>query len=318
MRRYEWRNRRKYTVKSTSLIILLSLTILLAPAEVYAKTVTASIPTFPVTVNGQAMESVYNQYPFLLYMGITYFPMTYDNARFLNVKVNWYEKSRSYGNKSVLFVGVAEDRNGELKMSSTKTPNKKQYPVTVAEYGIALNTTNPSKYLDNQKEEYPILNFRGITYFPLTWRFAVEEFGWEYSYDKQNGLNIKSSDPFRPIISDSVIGATLPRATGTDYYYSDKYYVGYPTTTWDNNYRLIIRKRGGDEREYSLENQIQGDYYFNVKKNNSGAFVASEPSINNNLLSIECRKVSSNSAESSVILTIDLDTGKVVAENTKD
>ena len=301
-------------MKIKHIIPLCILFILLGPTAVYAKSVQVMVPDFPVTVNGQTMESMYNQYPLLLYKNITYFPMAYDYAGFLGVKANWYEKSRAYGNKSVLFVGVAENSAKELKISSTNIPNKRSYTAAIAEYGLALNTINPKKYLDNQKEEYPVLNFRGITYFPLTWRFAVEEFGWEYSFDKQKGLQIESRDPFRPIISDRVIGATLPRATGTDYYYGKEYYVGYPTTTFDNNYKLIVRKRGEPEREYSLENQIQGDYYFNMRRDGSGVFTDAEPSITQNVFLIECKKYTSASGESSVLLKINLDTGKVTAE----
>lgn len=282
----------------------------------YAKTTTVTIPEFSVTVNGQVMESKNNQYPLLLYKNITYFPMAYDYARFLGVKTNWYKQSRTYDNKGVLFVGVGEERTKELKIISTKTPNQKRYTATIADYGIALNTTNPKNYINNSKEEYPILNFRGVTYFPLTWRYAVEEFGWEYSYDNKNGLQIESGNSFRPIINDRRIGATLPQATWTDYYYGKEYYVGYPKTTMDNNYKLIVRKRGGQEQEYNLKNQLQGDYYFSMKKISSGGFVESEPSIAGNMFSVECRKVDMN-GESYVLLKIDLDAGKVVVEEVK-
>lgn len=288
-------------MKMKRILPLCILCMLLFPTAVYAKSATVTIPGFPVAINGQAMESTYNQYPLLLYKDITYFPMAYDYARFLGVKANWYETSREYDGKSVLFVGVAEDRSNELKISSMKTPNKKRYTATVAEYGIALNTTNPKKFLDNRKEEYPILNFRGVTYFPLTWEFAVEEFGWNYSYDKQNGLRIESGNPFRPIISDGIIGSTLPRATWTDYYYGKEYYVGYPLSTFKND-SFIVRKRGEPERKFSLGSQLQGDYYV----------VISEPSIADNIFSIECKKYTSDSGESKVLLKINLDTGKVV------
>lgn len=282
----------------------------------YAKSTTVTIPEFPVTVNGKVMESKNNQYPLLLYKNITYFPMAYDYARFLGVKTNWYQQSRAYNNRDVLFVGVAEDRTKELKIISTKNANQKRDTATIADYGIALNTTNPNNYLNNSKEEYPILNFRGVTYFPLTWRFAVEEFGWEYSYDNKNGLRIESGNPFRPVIDDSRIGATLPQATWTDYYYGKEYYVGYPKTTLDNNYKLIVRKLGGKEQEYNLKDQLQGDYYFNMKKTSSGGFVESEPSIAGNTFSVECRKVDM-AGESYILLKINLDTGKVISEEAK-
>jgi len=49
--------------------------------------------------------------------------------------------------------------------------------------------------IDNTKEEYPLLLFRGLTYFPLTWRFAVDEFGWAYSFNHKDGLIINSANP---------------------------------------------------------------------------------------------------------------------------
>ena len=282
----------------------------------YGAAVTVTIPEFPVIVNGQSMESKYNQYPLLVYKDITYFPMAYDYARFLGVKTNWYQESRGYGNKSVLFVGVAEDRAKELKVVSVKTQNKKSYTASVAGYGLALNTTNPNRYLNNSKEAYPILTFRDVTYFPLTWRFAVEEFGWVYAFDNKNGLRIESGKPFRPVIDDKRIGSTLPQATWTDYYYGKEYYVGYPKTNKDNNYKLIVCKRGGREQEYSLKDQINGDYYFNEKKTSDGSSIDSEPSIDGNIFSVGCRKVNA-SGESYVLLKIDLDTGKVISEEVK-
>jgi hypothetical protein len=291
-------------VKIKRIISLCILCVLLVPSAVYAKSVTVTIPSFPVTVNGQAMKCVYNQYPLLLYKDITYFPMAYDYARFLGVKSNWYKTCREYGDKSVLFVGVEENRSNELKIYSTKTPNKKRYTATVAEYGIALNTTISKKFLDNKKEEYPILNFRGVTYFPLTWRFAVEEFGWGYSFDSKNGLRIESGNPFRPIISDGILGSTLPRAMWTDYYYGKEYYVGYSLSGFNQNDTFIVRKRGGAEHEIRLSDLPQGNQYA----------VAAEPSITGNIFSVECKKYASDSSESKVLLKINLDTGKVVVE----
>lgn len=303
-------------MKIKRILLIYILFTLFFSIESYANSTQVTIPEFSVTVNGQVLESKNNQYPLLLYKNITYFPMTYNYARFLGVKANWYQQSRAYDNKGVLFVGVAEERTNELKIISTNTPNKKHYTATIADYGIALNTTNPKNYLNNLKEEYPILNFRGVTYFPLTWRFAVEEFGWEYAYDNKNGLRIQSGKPFRPIINDRRIGATLPEATWTDYYYGKEYYVGYPKTTMDNNYTLIVRKRGGQEKEYNLKDQLQGDYYFNLKKTSAGGFVEAEPSIIGNVFSVECRKVDMT-GESYILLKIDINNGKVISEEVK-
>ncbi len=63
--------------------------------------------------------------------------------------------------------------------------------------------------IDNSNEEYPLLVFRDVTYSPLTWRFAVDEFGWKYSFDQNSGLVINSGS------GTAAGGLTLPIATLT-------------------------------------------------------------------------------------------------------
>lgn len=48
-----------------------------------------SSPAFSITVNGSPLDNVHNQYPFFLYEGITYFPMTWNNTVALGLEVNW-------------------------------------------------------------------------------------------------------------------------------------------------------------------------------------------------------------------------------------
>ena len=40
-------------------------------------------------------------------------------------------------------------------------------------------------YIDNEKEEYPLINFRNITYFPMTWRFAYEELNFDIEWSEK-------------------------------------------------------------------------------------------------------------------------------------
>jgi hypothetical protein len=51
------------------------------------------------------------------------------------------------------------------------------------------------KRIDNSKEEYPLLTYNNITYLPLTWKFAHDQFGWDYVWDDSKGLSIHSSNP---------------------------------------------------------------------------------------------------------------------------
>ena len=41
-------------------------------------------------------------------------------------------------------------------------------------------------------DPYPPIKFRNVIYFPLTWRYAHDEFGWEYHFDNETGLSINS------------------------------------------------------------------------------------------------------------------------------
>ena len=50
------------------------------------------------------------------------------------------------------------------------------------------------KQIANANEPYPLLRFRDVIYFPLTWRFMAEEFGWDYSFSIKDGLILSNPD----------------------------------------------------------------------------------------------------------------------------
>ncbi len=292
-------------------IIMLAFLVLYQPTTAFADTqVKVTLPTFSIKLNDTVIQNCDSQYPLIVYKDITYFPMTYHGARFLNLKVNWYESTK------VLFVGKAEKKESVLHLEKAAGHNKSLYTATIPTYQIAVNTTKKSDFLNNNQETYPILNFRNITYFPLTWRFAVEEFGWEYSFDDINGLVINSGDMFRPVLDDREVGYISPLATATDYYYGDDYYVGYPRNTFNDNYKFVVCKRGETEKTYSLREQlIADDYYFDEQYDSDGIPVIStskqKPTINDNCFSIYCRKLSS---EENVLIRIDLTTGTIISQ----
>jgi hypothetical protein len=250
------------------------------------------IPDFSVTVNGLVLENKYNQYPLIVYKNITYFPMTYNYAGFMGLKSNWYPEARG---GAVLFVGVAEQPLKELIYYKASTANGKYYSAGIPSYRIALNTTLSENFLDNGKEEYPVLNFRNITYFPLTWRFTADEFGWSYAWDVASGLRIDTADSFRPLIDDTYIGNHSPSGTTgkTAYFYGDDYYVGYPSggPAFYPNFDFVVRKRGGEEKRFSLQGIMpDGYWYFNRQIEDNGQSLIGraeiEPSIDGNIFSI--------------------------------
>ena len=155
--------------------------------------VTVTVPAFPVTLNGLTIEQTNNQYPSLVYKDITYVPMTYYDAQLLGLDSQWEAQSGLAIQKTAF---VADQITAQQRYVPYKsaTANAGSYTALRPSFAITVN----GKSIDNSKEEYPLLVFRDVTYFPLTWRFAVDEFGWKYSYDNKNGLvidagNVKTS-----------------------------------------------------------------------------------------------------------------------------
>ena len=150
-----------------------------APAVLAADTVQVTLPGFTVTLNGQSTSNDYSKYPLLVYKDITYFPMTYYDCRLLGVRTNWTKDT-----------GLVIDKNQEYfyeymrEVSDNK--NTRKQTAKIADGKISVN----GKVIDNCKEDYPLLVFRDVTYFPLTWRFAVDELDWQYRFNQKEGLVI--------------------------------------------------------------------------------------------------------------------------------
>ena len=118
----------------------------------------------------------------LVYKDITYFPMTYYDCRFLGVETEWTKEKGLKINKSNL--------NGAYHQQNVQQKNKKNDVAQIASGKITVN----GKSINNSKEQYPLLSYRNVTYFPLTWRFAVDEFGWKYNFNGVNGLTIDAGN----------------------------------------------------------------------------------------------------------------------------
>ena len=153
----------------------------------YAASVQVTLPNFQVTLNGKQIENAARQYPLVVYKEITYFPMTYDDSRFLGLESNYTLQT----GLDVRHTGITGNDNDDQSVAG----NPQRATAQTAAFSIRVN----GKTIDHNEEEYPLLIFRNITYFPLTWRFAVDEFGWEYHFDSVRGLVIHSRPP-EPVV----------------------------------------------------------------------------------------------------------------------
>ncbi len=161
--------------------LLLSLILLSTPRSEAASSVNVTIPTFKVRLNDVTLENAYNQYPLIVYKDITYFPMTYYDSRFMGLESLW-------DNTTGLEI-VKTGGNWDYHKYQSPIKNSRAYSAQIAPFKIKVN----GQIIDNKLETYPLLLFRDITYFPLTWRYAVSEFGWQYAFDTDQGLEISTS-----------------------------------------------------------------------------------------------------------------------------
>ena len=176
---------RKKCFAALALALVLTVPALCAPAQA-AGTVSAALPAFPVTLNGQTVSNDHSRYPLLVYRDITYFPMTYYDARLLGLRTDWTPQTG-------LEIGRNDAPFYEYVREVTDKANARTQQARIAQGPIRVNGTA----IDNDSEPYPLLLFRDVTYFPLTWRFAVEAFGWTYTFDLDQGLVITNPDaPF--------------------------------------------------------------------------------------------------------------------------
>ena len=147
-----------------------------------ADQVSVTLPNFEVTLNGQAIAPTYSRYPFLVYNDITYFPMTYHDSRLLGLTCDWTKEDG-------LIIDKTDGHCYEYSRQINEQANAKQQTAQIAPGPVKVN----GQAIDNTAEEYPLLVFRNVTYFPLTWRFAVEAFGWDYTFDQTQGLTITNN-----------------------------------------------------------------------------------------------------------------------------
>jgi len=173
--------------KSLLSLILMVLFVIGTYVPVYGEQVSNSInvtlPSFKVTLNGIEVNNKESKYPLIVYKDITYFPMTYNDCRFLGIESYWN------GNEDGLSI-EATGVTAAYKPYIIPTKNSGKYRAAIPEFPIKVN----GKIVDNSKEMYPLLSFRDITYFPMTWKYSVNEFGWDYSFNNKDGLVINSDN----------------------------------------------------------------------------------------------------------------------------
>ncbi|MFZ5352412.1 MAG: glycoside hydrolase family 26 protein [Bacillota bacterium] len=154
------------------------------PVESIYEEVTVKIPAFPISLNGYEVDQEHTSYPLLTYNDITYIPLTWDFGQLMGLSTAWSEEIGLVINAGQAPKSINPELNGSNKPGGSYTAQKASGIITVN-----------GKRIDNTKEEYPLLVYNNITYFPLTWRFVVDEFRWKLSFDAEKGLVIEVMNP---------------------------------------------------------------------------------------------------------------------------
>lgn len=228
------------------------------------------IPSYQVRVNGVKLDNERGQYPLLSYKGITYFPMTWDYAQSLGLETSWSQEA-GFGVKKTEalknFVEVVQDGTGINQLGSYQKAN-------IASFNVSVN----GEVIDNANEEYPLFIYNNVTYFPMTWKYAVESFGKVITWDNEKGFGIASD-----YVEDS-LRTVLYRVQYPD----GGLYVGqlkggkrsgYGTYTWKDGKKYVgIFIEGsptGEGNVYFTDGTIkfEGEYSFKNKDNPRSSWV---------------------------------------------
>lgn len=196
-------------LKAIVISIFIILFIISIPNRSFAtsKSVKVTLPNFKVTLNGTVVENNYKEYPLIVYNNITYFPMTYYDCRFLGLETDWDGSKLSIEKDNI---------SGAYYDYKTTKKNNTSNIATIPSFPIKVN----GKTIDNSKETYPLLSFRSVTYFPLTWKYGVGEFGWDYNFSNDKGLVI-NADTLTPkeVVIQNDLGGGFTVSDGYLYYY---------------------------------------------------------------------------------------------------
>ena len=154
-------------MNAKKLIVTLSAALMLTAASASAaKTEKVIIPDYDCLINDASVYYADSVYPLISFRNITYFPMTYEYCRALGLTSQWVEGKG-------LYIAYSPASQNTLPVYGTQN-NSKTDKAVIPDYPIYIN----GKKISNASTEYPLLNFRNVTYFPMTYDYATKEFNW--------------------------------------------------------------------------------------------------------------------------------------------
>lgn len=311
-------------MKKMLMLCLASVLSVCFPLLAEAKEVTAKLPDYSITINGQAIDNQYEQHPFLMYRNITYFPLTEENKQFVGLKSAVHERTWRDPAHTVVYIGRDERSSDQWVSEHREEPNPRSLTVTLLNnrmvgdhyFYVALNTFT-GEFQFGDEMAYPLITYGNTLYLPLTWQIVVEDLGWQYAYTKKEGLIIDSTDPLRPIFNDEVIvrqSPSLAMIEAMRYIYLPDGYIGYrPSTVGVPDMTIVYKKAGQPIKRVDVRQQLAAlmkeEYNLNMQRR-EGKLEEGEvqPYVEDNIIHILCATM-----HETFMLQINLDTGEVLS-----
>lgn len=226
--------------KNISLFLALALlitSIISVSARAQGNEVTVKIAPFYTEIENVSVDNRYVEYPLITYKDITYFPMTYNLCAFLGLRSGFEAEKGLY----ITSIPCAYESDAPLFGGEAVNSLSASYQAVIPTYPVYLN----GQWIDNTKEEYPLLNFRGITYFPMTWRFAYEELCFDITWsDEDYAFYLEKGSP--------VNNAYVYAADEDHLYFQDQI----------NIYEVTKNEHGDDH--YSLKDTYYHNFSFDL------------------------------------------------------
>ncbi len=168
-------------MKNTLAKVVLTAAFLILPtmAAKGAETVNATISPFEQNIVYTDFYNYAVEYPVLLYDEILYIPLTSSMCNELYLSIAFTPEDGLYiargGGRGV----IGQERQQALGAIEYSNPADGRVNAVVPEYPVYIN----GRRYDNAAAEYPFLNFRDITYLPLTYDIIHNEFDFEFEFD---------------------------------------------------------------------------------------------------------------------------------------
>ncbi len=214
-----------------------------------AQTLEVSLPQYQITINGQTINNNASEYPFLEYKNILYFPLTYNMCEFVGLETHFAQKGYTPNSPYLFYVGRSQKANSDY-VENPSSGGAQSKTAEVVQYDTYIQT---QKYSNN---EYPLINYKGVTYLPMVWNVAAELLDWEYSFSGKV-YRIETQNAVRPKLDYLRFWNTSPKGgDGVSYIYGKNFYIQYPNTIY-GGFQDFVFKTAEKEIRFNLAEELQ-------------------------------------------------------------